>query len=459
MFIKGTSLNATPENLHKTQGSLKVKTKKKPPPKIKGLSLNTIEPKISIRNASKKIGSFMIKHRSKISLTFLNTICTDSNVCIAFGKETKLIRKFFNNFDLNLISGKPKTIGTESVNGTVELLTFKRDGYVANAIFKRSKLKTSDNLAYEAIVGNFINKQKLRFPCFLETYGLYYNSDPYPIENSIYRYRKMKINNLSLIKSCETPLFVGIMIEYITKGYTLYRIIQELGFVYPEEYIFFMDTQLIYILYQIYAPLSLLSDVFTHYDLHPNNVMLYPIGNYKYIQYNYHYDDYTVTFNSSYIVKIIDYGRCFFEDETGYNPQDVYSDLCKSVYQTGHCRDCGKYSGFGWLTPTPISYISSQKRNMSHDLRLLCSLKNFPRTYNSELIDLISSVSYLSDDGTPEKMSENDDEICNVNDAKMDLEKLIEMDYFKQNNDYDPDKKLGEMHIYSDGRPMTYKSA
>ena len=266
MFIKGTSLNATAENLHKTQGSLKVKTKKKPPPKIKGLSLNTIEesktktktrtkkkpppkikglslntiePKISIRNASKKIGSFMIKHRSKISLTFLNTICTDSNVCIAFGKETKLIRKFFNNFDLNLISGKPKTIGTESVNGTVELLTFKREGYVANAIFKRSKLKTSDNLAYEAIVGNFINKQKLRFPCFLETYGLYYNSDPYPIENSIYRYRKMKINNLSLIKSCETPLFVGIMIEYITKGYTLYRIIQELGFVYPEEYIFF----------------------------------------------------------------------------------------------------------------------------------------------------------------------------------------------------------------------------
>ena len=29
-------------------------------------------------------------------------------------------------------------------------------------------------------------------------------------------------------------------------------------------------------------------------------------------------------------------------------------------------------------------------------------------------------------------------------------------DIFKKNNDYDPDKKIGEMHIYSDGRPMEY---
>ena len=211
MSYKGTSLNSTAENL---QRSVKVKTKKKPPPKTKGISLNTIEetktrtkkkpppktkglslntieepetktrtkkkpppktkglslntePDKSLRNASKRVGSFMIKHRSKIRLKFLNTICSDSNVCIAFGKETKIIRKFFNDFDLNLISEAPQMVGVDSVNGTVQLLTFKWDEYVANAIFKTSNNESADNLAYEAIVGEFINKQKLRFPCFL----------------------------------------------------------------------------------------------------------------------------------------------------------------------------------------------------------------------------------------------------------------------------------------------------
>ena len=50
---KGTSLNATKESLsldstiENLQATSKGKTKKKPPPKMKGLSLNTIEEKTS----------------------------------------------------------------------------------------------------------------------------------------------------------------------------------------------------------------------------------------------------------------------------------------------------------------------------------------------------------------------------------------------------------------------------
>ncbi len=479
MSAKGTSLNAVPSRTRKpskkaslnpigTSLNAKIepskRTKKKPPSRTKKVSLNVgsislndtesayneTMRKISNfrrKTASRKIGSFMTKHRSKIRLLFLNTVCTDSNVCIAFGKETKLIREFFNNFDFRLMSRSPRVIGAPSDNGVIRLLTFEKDGYVANAIFKTSNHQISDNLAYEAIVGRFLNKQKLRFPCFLETYGLYYNSH---VDKKITRFKKMDINKENLIRSCKYPLSVGIMIENIKDSYTLHYIIS--SYINSDtNYFNFMNNHLLYILYQIYAPLSMLSDVFTHYDLHGNNVMLYTVENNKYIRYHYHYPEKTVSFNSAYIVKIIDYGRCFFKDDL-YNPYDIYLDLCGS----DSCVACGKYSGFDWLGPD--KHYSSQERNMSEDLKLLKFITEYKQTYHKDLLKLVNSVVYLYDDETPEFVGENDKRIFNVNDARRHLEKVMKKMFFKKNNDYDSVNKLGEMHIYSDGRPMEYIS-
>jgi hypothetical protein len=400
------------------------------------------------KTATKKVGTFMKTHRSKIRLKFLNTVCTDSNVCIAFGKETKVIRKFFNDFDIRLMSEDPKIIGIESVNGNIQLLTFKKDGYVANAIFKTSKNKHSDNLAYEAIVGNFINKQKLRFPCFLETYGLYFNI--YPVK-TIDKYRKMQITKRALLHSCEYPLTIGIMIEYIKESKTLDEVVHRL-MPFNKDYLHFMNTQLLYILYQVYAPLSILSDVFTHYDLHSGNVMLYSLGD-KHIKYHYHYPDRTVTFNSGYIVKIIDYGRCFFKDE-GYDSEDVYKDLCEGK---GRCSDCGIDRGFSSFELKPNG--SSQTRNMSSDLRLLVGIGSYCRVdndINKDLKKLSYSTVYEGFEGTAEITGENSKQVCNVNDARIHLEKLMRKMIFKKNNDYGPAQKIGEMHIYNNGRPMKY---
>ena len=461
---KGLSLDLTAENLQAITKGSKSKTKKKPPPKSKGLSLNTIDetskssymPSIfsrskvkqdtKIKKASLKVGRFIQKHRSKIRLNFLNTICTDSNVCIAFGKETKVIREFFNNFDLKMMAEEPTVIGTPSSNGSVELLTFKRDGYVANAILKTSNDPGSDNLAYEALAGIFLNKQKLRFPCFVETYGLYYSTNILDMS----KYMKIDINKPSLIKSCEHPLSIGLMIEYLKNGFTLKEFIENLT---RADYEFFMNNHILYILYQVYAPLSMLSDVFTHYDLHAGNVMLYPVGNGKHIQYNYHYSYHTVTFNSEYIVKIIDYGRSFFKDDSGYNPKDAYKDLCES--QSTRCTNCGHDKGFSWLDPFSHHYISSQKRNMSHDLRLLSVLQYYVETYNKDLIKLIYSIEYVDVYGTPERSSSNN-KIMNVNDARKQMETLMKKYFFKKNNNYVASNRLGVMHIYSDGRPMEY---
>ena len=53
---------------------------------------------------------------------------------------------------------------------------------------------------------------------------------------------------------------------------------------------------------------------------------------------------------------------------------------------------------------------------------------------------------------------ENAKKIFTVNEARRQLEKLMKKMLFRKNNSYDPANKMGEMHIYSDGRPMIYKS-
>ena len=60
--------------------------------------------------------------------------------------------------------------------------------------------------------------------------------------------------------------------------------------------------------------------------------------------------------------------------------------------------------------------------------------------------------------GSPEIRQPSPYGIGNVNDASRRLEQLMEREFFKTNNQYDPSLRLGVMHIYSDGRPMEYIS-
>jgi hypothetical protein len=216
------------------------------------------------------------------------------------------------------------------------------------------------------------------------------------------------------------------------------------------QYTSFMNDELLYILYQIYAPLSILSNHFTHYDLHTGNVMLYEPIKGSYIQYHYHYENHTVTFKSKYIVKIIDYGRSYFLDEPP--PRDMYLDLCDSDV----CPSCGKYNGYTFLGKHNSYHISSQTRNMSHDLRLLDMLGRYP-IYNDYLYNLIQATIYNEHFGTPEVTVKNDWSIGNVNDAKEHLEQLMQLPFFKRNETYSGNK-MGDLHIYKDGTPMKFIS-
>jgi hypothetical protein len=439
------------------------------------------------RAATRKIGRFLRRTDPRVRSKFLQSVCSDAGVCIAFGTNAPAIRKHFDDFNnFSLLSKPAERIGSVSSNGFVKELTYMNRGYMANAILKSSAEETSDNLLYEALVGFFLNKMSLIYPSFVETYGLYeYSADglaykeckdnastnPAVLTSGL----KRIANNASILsenvrKSCKTPTSMAVLIQHLKPAETIRE---------KCEYESFLTEDLLYVLYQVYMSLSSLSDVFTHYDLHLDNVMVYEPVVGKHIEYHYYIPyvkgGYTNTFfRSKYIAKIIDYGRCYFNDKentSNYgNSKSFYSNiLCKECVPK-----CGRKSGYQWFEYNPKYihddyFICSQRLNPSHDLRLLSDIRtdDIIEEITPELKNIIDRLVYgkgMSEEdemyGTePNPVSGLPSKINNVRDAFSALEELVKYPQSAAANkmNYQNSNKLGELHIYGDNKtPMRW---
>ena len=426
--------------------------------------------------ASKKISKFMIKTGNKRKAHFLKTICFDSGACLTFGTEINNINKFFNYFvNFEYAVSPIKKIGAVSANGFVTEIKYSREGYDAYAVLKSSIEPDSDNLMYEYEVGLFINKQNKIFPCFLQTYGLFYYKD----EASWKQVKGINIAGVKLIENslevipidysigCTKSKYLAVLIQHIQKPVSLYDFLSNV-LKEPDdiEQTTLINFDLLYILYQIYMPLATLKDVFTHYDLHLNNVLIYEPGYDEYITYHYHLNDGTIVkFHSKYIVKIIDYGRAYFKDGT-HNSKKVYDNICKIT----ECDpNCGEDVGFSILGPEippgSFSYVSSQVKNESADLFLINSLVQiflYHKNTFSKFNSILNKIWFKGKHGTKEvRTSGLPHRINNVSDVCESLQEIItEPSHILQNERdfayYDP---LGDFHIYQDGRPMNFIKA
>jgi hypothetical protein len=74
-----------------------------------------------IKNAAtRKIGKFLRITDPRVRSKFLQSVCSDAGVCIAFGTNAAAIRKHFDDFDnFNLLSKPANRIVSVSSNGFV----------------------------------------------------------------------------------------------------------------------------------------------------------------------------------------------------------------------------------------------------------------------------------------------------------------------------------------------------
>lgn len=487
--------------------------------------------------ASKKISNFMRFNKKKSRSRYIKRFCSDPGLCIAFDRSTRQkINEHFDFFStLHYISENIKQIGKKSANGFIKEVKFTHDDYSAYAVLKSSKssdMYTADNLVYEYIAGQYINHQCNYLPCFVETYGLFYYKDDAAWklfeqhttttpQNFIDGLELQTSTDIDYAKACKQAQYAAILIQYIHGAQLLHSFIRN-----KLDYTSYqMMYQMPYILYQVYFALAQLKRNFTHYDLHTSNVMLYQPSKGKYIEYIYHLsDNKEVRFKCPYLVKIIDYGRCFFKwdpsdieknkendrinkernpalvekDKIYTSSPDIYKHLCDEeeckYVETDkegktHEYTCGKKFGFSWLDnprkkTTRKYFISSSRSNVSHDLRLLYIVgetllhdkahefnetNRLPDEINvsNEINELFKKIVYAvglnADDnhsGTEEnKASGLPSRIQNVSDAEKALRELLTSRPFIKLNNFkysDKTNRLGTLHIYTDGKQMTF---
>jgi hypothetical protein len=212
-----------------------------------------------------------------------------------------------------------------------------------------------------------------------------------------------------------------------------------------------------------------------------------------YITMKYHYNGAksvtdpheVIEFKTSGISKIIDYGRSFFYANKNVNSTKIYDVICKES-QCG--PKCGSKYGYGWTTFTNKLHITSSKRNISHDLRLINELKmefaflenknkgkriieheNVNKNKNDNMLqELFDKLIYgaETDDkdydhfGTSEIMDDTYPmSISNVSDAHKFLKNVVSSKEFKEINNakYKDLVEIGTLDIWVDGKkPMVF---
>lgn len=442
--------------------------------------------------AANKIQKFMKKNRMKIKSRFLQSICSDSGVCLAFGKKSNEIKEFFDNFTgFKYAKDTMKQIGSPSANGFVNEVTYIREKYTSHSIIKSAANSRADNLFYEYLCGLVINSWCGRFPCFLETYGLYgyanestwekvknnktTSTDALESYMILLNDKRININSrdwnfLFLLEhSCLSSKYIAIMIQHIKNAKTLNDFLKE-----SKNKKIFVNNQLVAILFQVYFALYVLKDNFTHYDLHGNNVLIYKPNENGYIHYHYVLSNGdTISFKSPYMAKIIDYGRSYFKNESNndFNSANMYNEICNEK----ECGDCGENVGYSWLSRSGSLrrqyFIHSIFSNQSHDLRLLYNLKEDFKYYslnlkmyknpNSLYFSIINKLKYSAPMGTREmKNNGYPGSIQTVYDAFKGLSDLILRPEFIEYNETETNGlvKIGDLYIYENNRPMRFKN-
>lgn len=402
-------------------------------------------------------------------------LCRFANNCIALGVYTEEILDIFDHFsDLSKVT-EIRRIGAPSNNGFVTKLTFEdilsdQSLYQVDCILKSVIGDEADNLAYEYFVGLFINQVAVVSPFFTRTYGLYlykdFVDDGQPSPAGAYTYLSSKLpKGRSVtdvtIRGQSRPIPVGqflrgeLGLEHSRRMPPLSHVEWPLDSITCDEDIRqgaallmefvpnsvglddllsdpdFVEYDLLPTCLLIYATLSAYKQQYTHYDLHPGNVLMIPCpmpgGHFA---YRIKLDGQTVIgIRSRYLPKLIDYGRSYFSMNLPNLPaissETIHEDLCVIDPRPGMCcEDRGL-----WLdSPGDDSsfYVKSSINNQSYDLRLIniiCGQVNTP-IFKAIQKDLVFKGQY----GTPSVPDSTTGRIETINDLSKRLLSVLTLE-------------------------------
>lgn len=293
--------------------------------------------------------------------------------------------------DLNLYKtiSIVKRIGQRSANGYIYSLTANdknekintenvlneefsfTDNEYNNYVFKIAQDNQADNLFYEYIAGKYINEFINYVPFFTKTYGLFkYDKsfiDLFKSKTDITTDTLKKFKNKTNLVPIDIPDDIVDDISNDSETTQNNGFKENFKNICGGEYCIliekaeniqdmddlaqnalFITNDLVKIFYQLYMTLDMFKKRFTHYDLHRNNVLICKLPNNKYIQHQYQYRNDFVLFESEYYIKIIDYGRCFFESMNGVNTSTKALNIACNIpgCNNTECGVCGKKCGF-----------------------------------------------------------------------------------------------------------------
>ena len=407
-----------------------------------------------------------------------------TNLDILFNSDpTQLYQNTESFSNLNNYSTEVMSIGDVSANGFIRKLTYLSGGNRYPIILKNSIEQNSDSLVYEYLVGQCINKFANYYPCFAKTYmlGLYTTHANYQMMQSVIGTNILP-NNLStyitrldasdlnqIIKQgCRNNKNICIFTQYIPIYRTLSDfLISVCANELPKLY------GLASMLHITYSLLSSLSNYFTHYDLHGENIVVVMIPNNQYVRIRLHLEDgvTVVEYKTTYMPVIIDYGHSFVNcrniDMLMHDSEEIIRTACnhdvRNPVQTERaCRNsCGDQAGYNWNPPynhrnntfhpqaRDRYFIDPTRHNITHDTHLLFKIKrilsrcNPSAIVNSDYIgrtllqDFFRTKVFDSETeyGSSENLSVDINRVHNVHSAFTLINNIVSHPDFNTNND------------------------
>lgn len=286
-------------------------------------------------------------------------------------------------------------VGSKSVNGFVIKGSVNNSEFVIKNISKDAG--NVDNLSYEYLVGQCVNRINEFYPIFVKTSAhLYeYRDDSYDVLLDGYNRKKPFDVHLGEmvepvnLESLEKILIAGcrkdrwrytFFLEFIPVDTTLLGLVKNYTFNESEfvcakaikqhilsakylnvplksnadyKSVFYGKeedlTIIIPVFYLIYFVFKNLDGVFMHNDLHLNNILISFVPDDDCIEYVFYKEDgRSIKFKSDIIVKIIDYGRSFVncnETNSLHSSEDVNNILCNCLDQCDEDEECRNKCG------------------------------------------------------------------------------------------------------------------